>query len=104
MVSAEYFNQHPTQGADHSAAQSLGEIACWVRVSCITALLIGLSVFNAMHGPVYDCVRAGAYLLRSRRGPVVSVMQVESLERFTNAIRVVPVSLLSLKENIHVRD
>jgi hypothetical protein len=103
MVSAEYFNQ-PTQGADHPATQTLVEFACWVRVSCVTAVLIGLSVFNAMHGPVYDCVRAGAYLLRSRRGPVMPVMQVESLERFTNAIRVAPVSILSLKENIHVRD
>jgi hypothetical protein len=102
MVSAEFFTQQSTQAADYPASRSLAEIARWVRVSCATAVLIGLSVFNVMHGPVYDCVRAGAYLLRSRRGPLVPVMQVESLERFTSAIRVAPVSIHPLKESNHV--
>jgi hypothetical protein len=103
MVSAEYFNRRLTLSAAHPASNSVAKIARWVRVSCATAVLIGLSVFNAMHGPIYDCVRAGAYFLRSRRGPLVPVMQVESLERFTATIRMAPVSMLPLKESNHAR-
>jgi hypothetical protein len=68
MVGAQFFQSHVTYVAN------LGR---WLSVSSATATLIGLSFFNALHGPAYDCVRAGAYLLRTRRGALVPMVQVE---------------------------
>jgi hypothetical protein len=74
-----------------------------VGAASATAALICLSVLNAMHGPAYDCVRAGAYFLRSRRGPFVPVMQVEnSAERSASIVRTTPVSIFPFKDGIYV--
>ena len=74
MVGAKFFN-YPTSRLADLHPTHVGR--CVGAVSA-TAALICLSVLNGMHGPAYDCVRAGAYFLRSRRGPFVPVMQVEN--------------------------
>lgn len=69
MVSAQGF---------HSETFSLAELGRWLGLSSATAVLIGLAALNALHGPTYDCVRAGAHFLRSRRGgPCLSLIVVE---------------------------
>jgi hypothetical protein len=74
-----------------------------VGAASTTVALICLSVLNAMHGPAYDCVRAGAYFLRSRRGPFVPVIQIEnSAERSASIVRTTPVSNFPLKDGIYV--
>jgi hypothetical protein len=80
-------------------------VGCWFSVSFATAVLIGLSVFNSLHGPAYDCVRAGAYLLRSRRGPIVPMVQVErSAERAAGVVHTIPLLAIPIQEDIYVRD
>jgi hypothetical protein len=60
---------------------SLAEFGRWLGLSSATAMLIGLSAFNALHGPTYDCVRAGAHFLRSRRGgPCLSLINIEQAQ------------------------
>jgi hypothetical protein len=72
----------------HFHAGSITTCGRWLGVSSATALLIGLSLLNSMHGPAFDCVRAGAYLLRSRRGgPYVPLVAIEqSYERYGAAL------------------
>ncbi len=114
MVRAQFFNQHAIHEAVsrvvdrgvNRAGDRAVEIARWISVSSATAALIGLSALNAMHGPAYDCVRAGAYLLRSRRsGPYVPLVQIEnSADRSASVVRLIPAFVLPLKEGFHVRD
>lgn len=69
MVSAHSF---------HSETFSIAELGRWLGLSSATAVLIGLAALNALHGPAYDCIRAGAHFLRSRRGgPCLSLVVVE---------------------------
>lgn len=51
-------------------------VSC-LAAATVTALLVALSWLNAIHSPVFDSLRAGAYLLRSRRGSMVSIVRVE---------------------------
>jgi hypothetical protein len=96
MVGAQFFQTHVTH---------IANMGRWLSVTSTAATLIGLSALNALHGPAYDCVRAGAYLLRSRRGPFVPVVQLEnSAERSAGGVRMIPVFILPLKESSHVRD
>jgi hypothetical protein len=69
-----------------------------------TALLLGLSCFNCTHTPAFDCVRAGACLLRHRR------MSAELEQRAPSSIRierliaiVIPLSIARSKEALYVR-
>jgi hypothetical protein len=68
MVGAQFFQTHVTH---------IANMGRWLSVTSTAATLIGLSALNALHGPAYDCVRAGAYLLRSRRDALVPMIQVE---------------------------
>lgn len=53
------------------------DFAQWLTASFATAVLVTLSWFNAMQSPVFDCVRAGAQLLRARRD-TAPTMQIEA--------------------------
>jgi hypothetical protein len=72
-----------------------------LAASSAAAILIVLSWFNAVHSPAFDCVRAGAYLLRSRRTAAVPLVRAE-----IPAVRVhaPPIAVLLSKEGSHVRD
>lgn len=67
---SEYFGTHCRE---HGCAQ-------WLAASSATAVLVVLSWFNAVHSPAFDCVRASAYMLRSRRsGQSVSLATLTQL-------------------------
>jgi hypothetical protein len=87
---------HAAHGAEHmdpaSAAQCLA-------ASTAAAVLIVLSWFNAVHSPAFDCVRAGAYLLRSRRGAAVPLVRVEN----SSVPLHTPLVLAAPKEGFYVR-
>jgi hypothetical protein len=61
----------------YSRINQMANMGRWLSVTTAAATLIGLSALNALHGPAYDCVRAGVYLLRSRRDALVPMIQVE---------------------------
>jgi hypothetical protein len=85
------------QGAAHS--DPVASAAHCVAASTAAAVLIVLSWFNAVHSPAFDCVRAGAYLLRSRRGAVVPLVRVEN-----SSVPIhVPLILVTPKEGFYVR-
>jgi hypothetical protein len=48
-----------------------------VAASTAACVLIVLSWFNAVHSPLFDCIRAGAQAWRSRRNAVVPEICVE---------------------------
>ena len=98
MVRAEFFNQQH--------AIQVVSIRRWLSVSSAVAALIGLSILNGMHSPAYDCVRAGAYLLRSRRsGPYVPMVQIEnSPARASSVVRMPLLLTATHKESFYVRD
>jgi len=64
--------QLSTENTEHlaGAAQRLAATSA-------AAVLIALSWFNAVHSPAFDCVRAGAYLFRSRRSAAAPVVQAQ---------------------------
>lgn len=83
-------------GVEHA---ELASAAQCLAASTAAAVLILLSWFNAVHSPAFDCVRAGAYLLRSRRGAAVPLVRVEnsSVSLHVSLILAIP------KEGLHVR-
>jgi hypothetical protein len=65
-----------TAHIDSGHSEIVASAASCFAAATAAAVLIALSWFNAVHSPVFDCVRAGAYLLRSRRGAAVPLLQV----------------------------
>lgn len=69
-----------------------------------TALLLGLSCFNRAHTPAFDCVRAGACLLRNRRMSAESEHRALSPIRLEKLVVIVnPLAIVRSKEALYVR-
>lgn len=100
MVGARSSNRHSIYTAT-SVATNLGR---WISVASATAALIGLSICNAMQSSAFDGVRAGAYLLRTRRGSCLPLIRVESRDlSFIPITRLISLSSHTSKEDIYVR-
>jgi len=100
MVGARSSNRHSIYSAT-SFATNLGR---WISVASATAVLIGLSICNAMQSSAFDCVRAGAYLLRTRRGSCLPLVRIESPDSSSIPItRLISLSGHTPKEYIYVR-